>query len=406
MKLKVLIAALSAVSLLVACGGGGGDAGTSPYGGGSGSGTGGVGGGGTVPGTTEPSVPAAMTFESISPTNSLLIQGATAAGRTDTATLTFKVVDQVGAVVAGQDVNFTVSPSTAVTLNITSAKTDANGLVQTSVTSKTVPTTAVVTAVLASSSAVRAVSNSLNISGGDPVPEAFQIVAEEYNLDGRFVGDTTKVSAFVGDINGNPVPDGFAVNFTTDAGVVEGGCLTVNGTCSVNFRVQAPYGNGVATITATGEASDVSVSDTLKINMAGSAGGNYQLSEVSSGSPAVQNTTLSNCKQDVVYYLSDGGAVARAVAKGSTVAVATTGGGSAASIKLGSPVSDALDGDFAPTIVVVSYDLSNLTSSKKCTVGGSSTASEASVDFLLKTPNGIEQLQKITLIYPYAPPAP
>ncbi len=408
MKLKALLAALSAASLLVACGGGGSDAGTSAFGSGAGTGigtgTGGsTGGSGTVPGATVPSTPSAMTFEAVSPDGvPLLIQGATAVGRTDTATLAFKVVDQVGAVVPGQTVNFSVSPPTAVTLNIPSAKTDANGIVTTSVTSKTTPTTVVVTGVLAANSAVRAVSNSLNVSGGDPVQAAFQIVAAKYNLNGRLIGDTVKISAYVGDGNGNPVPDGFTVNFTTDEGVIDGGCSTLVGVCSVNFRVQNPIVTGVATISANGVTGTGVVSDSININMSGALGTDYQLATLNSANaPVVTSTTLSSCKQDVIYYLSDGND--RAAAAGSTVEVATTSGGATASIKLGSPVQDALDGAFSPTLVVVSYDLSNLTAAKKCDVAGTSTASEATATILLKTPNGIEKLQPITLVYPYTP---
>lgn len=408
MKLKALFVALSAASLLVACGGGGGDAGSTPFGTGAGEnlGSGGsTGGSGTVPGSSVPSTPTAITFEDLTPSDKpLLIQGATAVGRTDTATLRFKVVDQVGAVVPDQTVNFSVSPPSAVTLNVSAAKTNASGIVETSVTSKTVPTTVVVTAILASNNAVRAVSNSLNISGGDPVQSAFEIVAEEYNLDGRFVGAETRVSAYVGDENGNPVADGFAVNFTANAGQVEGGCTTENGTCSVTFRVQAPYGDGIATITGTGGTGVATVSDAVSINMAGSLSAGYQLSEVSTGSPIAATSNLNSCKQDVIYYLSDGSG--RAAAAGSTITVATTSGGVTASVKLGSPVTDALDGAFSPTIVIVSYDLSNLTAAKKCDITGTSTASEASATMLLKTPNGVEKLQSISLSYPYKLPAP
>lgn len=399
MRMKALLAAMSAAALLVACGGGGSDAGVSAFGTGAGSGIGGGGGGsGSVPGTVVPSTPSAMTFEAVSPSGvPLLIQGAAAAGRTDTGTLSFQVVDQVGAPVPNESVTFSVSPPSAVTLNISSATTDANGMATTSVTSKAIPTTVVVTAVLASNSAIRAVSNSLNISGGDPVPQAFQVVAEKYNLDARFVGDDTEVSAYVGDGNGNPVADGFAVNFTTDAGLIGGGCVTVNGVCQVTFRVQAPYGTGIATISATG----MGVSDSIKINMAGATGAGYQLSQVASGTPAVTTTALTSCKQDVIYYLGDG--AGRAAAKGSTVSVATGNNGASATIKLGSPVNDALDGVFAPTLVIVSYDLTGLTSGSPCANGGAATASNASVIMELRTPNGVSTLQPITLTYPAVP---
>jgi hypothetical protein len=48
----------------------------------------------------------------------------------------------------------------------------------------------------------------------------------------------------IADINGNPVPDGTPVVFQTNVGSIgsssQGGCLTTNGGCSVDFRVQLP----------------------------------------------------------------------------------------------------------------------------------------------------------------------
>jgi hypothetical protein len=401
MNLIKLVAVVFAATVLTACGGGG-DAGTSPFGASTAASSPGTGGTGSVPGTTVTSTATSISFASVIPAGqALLIQGATASGRTDTATLKFLVVDQVGAPVPNVTVNFVASPSTAVTLGIGSAVTDASGIATTSVTSKAVPTNVVVTASLASNAAIRAVSNSLNISGGDPVQTGFQIAAAKYNLDGSFIGATTVVSAFVGDVNGNPAPDGFLVNFTTDAGRIGGGCSTVNGECNVTFTVQNPFGSGVATVHAQGVVNgSTTVSQDIQLNLAGAGGGVYQLANSSTaGAAAVTGTTLLSCKQDVIYYLSDGND--RAAAAGATVAVALAGNGGAASIKLGTPVADALDGQFTPTMVIVSYDLTGITTSNTCVNGGAGTAHDVDVQFLLKTPNNIQVLQSIRLTYPH-----
>lgn len=399
MKFEKLSLVLAASILVVACGGGGG-AGTTPFGGGPSGSDGSTGGSGDVPGTDVASTASAMSFVSVSPSSDpLLIQGATAQGRSDTGVLKFKVVDQVGAGVPNQSVKFTVSPANDVTLNLTTAVTDKDGFVSTSVTSKSKPTTVVVTAVLASNSAVKAVSNALNVSGGDPVQTGFQIVAEKYNLDGRFIGDDVKVTAYVGDVNGNPVPDGFAVNFTTDEGNVEGGCSTEGGRCSVVFRVQNPRTTGLATVTATGVTGNTTVTDSIILNMAGLSD-SYRLTASQGVNTAATSTTLTSCKEEVVYYFNDGSG--RSVAAGSKITVTTVNNGATATVKVGSPALDQLDGDFSPNLVVIAYDLSNLDGSNTCQVGGS-LVSDVRAILTLETPNGVQSQQQITLTYPAAP---
>jgi hypothetical protein len=242
--------ALALALALSACGGGGGSPGAV---GGSGSGgTGGAGGtGSTAPGTA---VAASIQFAEASPIDkSIVIQGQGGINRTETATLKFVVIDTLGRVMAGRQVNFSVSDST-VHLNKSTDTTDKDGQVITSVNSGTVPTTFRVQATLPGTAAngkpdISTTSDSIIVTTGLPVQRAFSLSAEQYNLEGweRDSSPTvpaTHIQVLLADAFGNPVPDGTPVVFQTNMGSVgsssKGGCNTVNGGCSVDFRVQNP----------------------------------------------------------------------------------------------------------------------------------------------------------------------
>lgn len=384
------------VSVLTACGGGGGSNGTPRYG----SDSANPASKGTVPGTAVEAVPTSLSFVSVTPEDKpLIVQGATANGRSDTATLQFRLLDQGGNPVAGEGVQFNVVPSNQVTLNYSKAVTDSNGYVTASVTAKSQPTTVVIKAVLVSNSAIGATSNLLSVTGGDPFQAGFQIVSDHYNLDGNFIGDTAKISAYVRDTFGNPVPKGFAVSFTTDLGSVGGQCQTDDaGQCSVTFTVQNPRvdvsGGSTATVRATGALDDGTIlSNVIHLNLAGAGGSGYRLMN---GGVPVSSLALSACKQDVVFQFDDG--TGKAPARNSTIEVIFASNGASASIKYGSPVADALDGAYTPPPVVVSFDLSNLSSSP-CGDGNANTTS-TQVYFKLSSPNGVQTSQVLDLSYP------
>lgn len=110
MKLKALLAALSAASLLIACGGGGSGAGTSPFGSGSGSGSGNGSGTGSGSGAT-----GAPTMAVVLSDSSGASTGYTVAGQNYTFTVTLKNAAGSavsGVLVTGQSSDFTfTSPS-------------------------------------------------------------------------------------------------------------------------------------------------------------------------------------------------------------------------------------------------------------------------------------------------------
>jgi hypothetical protein len=232
--------------------------------------TSGAGGGGTV------ATPAAVNFVGSVPSDTaIVIKGAGGSGRSESAILTFSVVDSGNAPISEAEVDFSINANSGgASISRTSGLTDSSGQISVTVSSGTQPASIVVTA---TSGAVSTQSDTLIVSNDVVLPAGFEIVSEKYNLDGRLTGDSTTITAFVRDQFGNPVADGVAVNFTSDFGVVAsstlGGCTTENGTCSVDFKVQNPRGEGIATVVGEVRIGDSTVvSDALQINMAGATG--------------------------------------------------------------------------------------------------------------------------------------
>jgi hypothetical protein len=201
--------------------------------------------------TIAPPAAASVQFVAASPTNqSIVIQGQGGNGRTETATLTFKVVDIFGNPLAGQLVNFsTTAPS--IRINKASDTTDATGQVVTTVNSGTVPTSFRVQATLPGTGTnggadISTLSDSIVVTTGLPAQRAFSLSSGSFNVEGWTLDNpsATNVQVMLADTYGNPVPDGTPVVFQTNMGAIgsadKGGCNTVNGVCSVAFRTQAP----------------------------------------------------------------------------------------------------------------------------------------------------------------------
>jgi hypothetical protein len=204
--------------------------------------------------TIAPPAAASVQFVGATPTDqSIVIQGQGGNGRTETATLTFKVVDSFGAPLAGKPVNFsTASPS--VKINKASDTTDESGTVITTVNSGTVATSFRVQATLPGTASggspdISTLSDSIVVTTGLPVQRAFSISSGTFNIDGWNIDSSptspaTFIQVLVADTFGNPVPDGTPIVFQTNMGSVgsssKGGCNTVNGGCRVDFRAQEP----------------------------------------------------------------------------------------------------------------------------------------------------------------------
>ncbi|MFG6455320.1 hypothetical protein [Roseateles sp. BYS96W] len=328
----------------------------------------------------------------------IAIKGAGGSGRAEAAILAFKVLDSKGAPIAGAAVNFTANLQEAAgaTFSPASAVSDSSGRVTTAVLSGFSAGSMVVVATAASSTNVAVQSDALLISNGAPVSPGFEIAAAKYNLDGALAGDATKITAYVRDQFGNPVPDGVAVSFQTDYGAVAastmGGCTTVNGMCSVDFRVQEPRGTGLATVVATiGAGTSTVLQRSLSMHM-----------PVPANSSLISKTTadmltkvaMTSCKQTFEARLQD--STGYAMAAGTVVAVDSTSTGDlVATIKSGNPVMDALD--LAPT--AVAFEINATNASLGCNAAGTGQGT-AEVTLSWTTPHGVKQPWLIEVTYP------
>lgn len=196
----------------------------------------------------DPVIATSIQFSAVSPIGkSLVIKGQGGLSRTETATLTFRVLDTANRPLQGQEVTFEMINGPGITLNKQKDTTDANGEVVTTVNSGTTPTTFRVKASLASG--VSTLSDSILVTTGLPVQTAFSLSVGKSNVEGWSYDSTvespaTTVTVLLADQAGNPVPDGTPVVFQSNLGAIGsanmGGCTTINGGCLVNFRSQNP----------------------------------------------------------------------------------------------------------------------------------------------------------------------
>ncbi len=144
-------------------------------------------------------------------------------------------------------------------------------MVSTVVAAGTINTPVRVTATLTGTK-ITTLSDQLVVSTGIADQKSFTVVPKIYNIecadhDGT---DFTTVTAFAADHFNNPVPDGTAISFTTEAGAIDASCLTglnqttltdgtvikqkgIPGQCTVRFICQNPHptnGDGRSTVLA------------------------------------------------------------------------------------------------------------------------------------------------------------
>jgi len=202
-----------------------------------------------------PPAAASLQFVQAVPSNqSIVIKGQGGNGRTETATLTFKIVDVFGNPLPGRQVNFTRAPADAdVVINKATDTSDADGNVITTVNSGSTPTSFRVLATLPGTgnggANISTLSDTVAVTSGLPVKRSFSISAGSFNVEGWDIDSAptapaTRIQMLLADEFSNPVPDGTPIVFQTNLGSVgssnRGGCNTVNGGCSVDFRAQAP----------------------------------------------------------------------------------------------------------------------------------------------------------------------
>lgn len=260
-----------------------------------------------------------MDLADVTPSDkSLVIQGASAVGRSQTANIRFRVRDKDGTPVKGAKVTFSLTQGAA-NLNITTATSDIDGYVLTTVSSGRVPTSIAVLATVDGTS-ITAESRGLTVSNDKTTYDGLGLATEKFNLDGQLIGDKTKITATFTDKNGNPVADDFAVIFTTNAGSVgsstRGGCTSKNGECSVDFIVREPRRTGEAIVVASVSVGEETFSKAIRINMSAA---------VTSTPPTASPKTFdmeAECKKRATFTLDDG--QGRALAAGSKISGLST----------------------------------------------------------------------------------
>lgn len=181
------------------------------------------------------------------------------AGGNESSTLTFQVLGTTGNPLPDVGVAFSLSNEMGGTyLSHTSATSNANGYVSTTVNAGNVPNTVRVTA---TAGEVATQSSELTISTGIPDQNSFSLAVENlfpiaaWNVDGV----ETSVTIRLADAFNNPVPDGTAVYFTTSGGAIDSSCLAEDGACTVTWNSQSPRpGFGTAPEFSITEQTDAS----------------------------------------------------------------------------------------------------------------------------------------------------
>lgn len=174
-------------------------------------------------------------------------------GGAQTSTVRFQVLGSTGAPIKNVPVNFSLSTSVGgIALTATSATTNNLGFASTTVQAGTIPT-AVEVIVTEPQSSVTARSNKLSIGTGIPDQNSMSISASRFNPPGwNRDGEEVNIVVRLADAFNNPPPDGTAVQFTTEGGVIADRCTTFNGACTVIWKSQnSRPSNGRVTILAT-----------------------------------------------------------------------------------------------------------------------------------------------------------
>lgn len=202
-----------------------------------------IGGGASKTGTINvlPAAAGSIKFVTASTTN-IALKGTGGFGRQEFSTLTFQVFDTTGTAISGRTIDFafadvnpaggatsnTTTTTGGLTLNPASATSAADGTVTTQVSAGTIPTSVrVVASVHGSQPLVTTLSNILVISTGVPDQRHFSLSSSNGNCEGRDIDQTCSfVTVRMGDHFGNPVPDGTAVNFTAQGGIIGASCVT------------------------------------------------------------------------------------------------------------------------------------------------------------------------------------
>ncbi|WP_173025997.1 hypothetical protein [Acidovorax sp. SRB_14] len=340
-----------------------------------------------------------LNFVSVDPSDkSIVIAGSGGNGRSESAILRFRAVDKNGNPVKDVVVDFSVVPSNSVALNIVSAKSNNDGIVATSVSSKSTPTAVIIKAGV-NGRPVTTQSDQLTVTTGVAMQRGFDLSASKYNLNNDISGDSSNIRVAIVDASGNPVSDGVPVIAVTDFGRVgtsgRGGCTTVNGICTVEYQVQNPRpqnGHPVIVTFSTQVGSGELISDSIVFTSTSVS----QLDLYSTNTPVSSITVPAGdakCKATVDLLVGTastaGGPSGFPAPAGTMVEVKPSSSIVTASVISGSPTADRATGR---TTIQVQFDLKDAAS-----------PGSTSVDVVFTADKMVQTLRK-TLTYPACTP--
>ncbi len=173
----------------------------------------------------------------------IALQGTGGAGRSETSSVSFQVLDTTGSPAAGADVAFSLSTTIGgMSLTNAEATTNTEGIARAIVQAGNVSTSVRVTAsVDVNGTQLSTVSDRLIVSTGLPDQNSVSMGPETSNPGGwDRDGVTTEVTVRMADKFNNPVPDGTVAFFTTEYGSIVDSCELVGGACAVTWTSQAP----------------------------------------------------------------------------------------------------------------------------------------------------------------------
>ena len=336
--------------------------------------------------------------------NSIVLAGAGGNGRTETGILKFRVVDKNNTPVKGVLVDFVVNPSSDVTLNILQSTTDADGVVITSVSSKTVATAVVIKATVNGKS-ITTQSDQLKVTTGLGVQIGFEILPLIYNLDGSLSGDSTDVTARLVDSNSNPVADGVPVVFVATGGKIgssaAGGCNTVNGACTVKFEVQEPRPvDGIVKVSGSAKVgSSTTLLREIKLNMSSATIGIFEPAAGVPATPLVPPLplALNSCsKRSQTYMVSN--SLGYSAPSGTTVSIKSDASvGLGATVDGGNTVLDV--GSFGPSTFDIILD-PTAANNPACNDSGISTTTATVQVTAIAPKSKRETVVPLTVSYP------
>jgi hypothetical protein len=238
-------------------------------------------------------IPTSIAFISAIPSDASIVKkGSGGSGRSEVAILTFSVKDSSGAGIPNIKVNFSLVVNAPVTLGASTGITDTSGNITTTVNSGTESTSVSVIATVDSKKEISTRSDTITVTTGDIAPSNMTVSLDKLWVEGINIADQKiVVGVFLSDAQQQAVADNTQVVFTTDAGAVLGingaQCQTNKanitsaqpypGYCSIYWRSQKPFLNGVATLIASATSGSKPASSGAFIYMLGSEAKIYKV---------------------------------------------------------------------------------------------------------------------------------